>query len=47
LAPLLRDLSLNAGQNISILAAKTDLGRIAGQGPQRGAYASLWVGLGF
>ncbi len=31
-------------KNVSIVAAWTDLGRIAGKGPQRGAYVSLWVG---
>jgi hypothetical protein len=30
-------------KNVSIVAAWTELGRIAGKGPQRGAYASLWV----
>jgi len=31
-------------KNVSFVGAWTDLGRIAGKGPQRGAYLSLWVG---
>jgi hypothetical protein len=31
-------------KNVSMVAAWTDLGRIAGHGPQRGAYVSLWMG---
>jgi hypothetical protein len=32
-------------KNVSLTAAWTDLGRIAGKTPQRGFYASLWVGI--
>ncbi len=31
-------------KNVSLVAAWSDLGRIAGKNPQRGVYASLWVG---
>jgi hypothetical protein len=31
-------------KNITVTAAWTDLGRIAGKSPQRGLYVSLWVG---
>ena len=29
---------------VSVVAAFTDLGRLAGKAPQRGAYVSLWTG---
>lgn len=32
-------------KNLSLVAAWTDLGRIAGKAAQRGAYVSLWVGM--
>jgi hypothetical protein len=32
-------------RNLSLIAAWSDLGRIAGKSPQRGAYLSLWVGM--
>jgi hypothetical protein len=32
-------------KNVSLTAAWTDLGRIAGKAPQRGFYVSLWVGI--
>jgi hypothetical protein len=32
-------------KNVSLTAAWTDLGRIAGKPPQRGFYLSLWVGI--
>jgi hypothetical protein len=32
-------------KNVSLTAAWTDLGRIAGKTPQRGFYVSLWVGI--
>jgi hypothetical protein len=32
-------------KNISLTAAWTDLGRIAGKTPQRGFYLSLWIGI--
>jgi Protein of unknown function (DUF3034) len=32
-------------KNVSLTAAWTDLGRIAGKGPQSGVYVSLWLGI--
>jgi hypothetical protein len=32
-------------KNLSLVAAWTDLGRIAGKSAQRGLYISLWVGM--
>ena len=31
-------------KNLTLTAAWTDLGRIAGKSPQRGFYISLWLG---
>ncbi len=45
------DFSLCAGgasieaRNLSVTAARTDLGHIAGKEPQRRFYASLWSGI--
>jgi Protein of unknown function (DUF3034) len=32
-------------KNVSLTAAWTDLGRIAGKAPQSGVYLSLWLGI--
>ena len=32
-------------KNLSLTAAWTDLGRVAGKGPQSGVYLSLWLGI--